>query len=363
MPTPGKHLTPEDRLCITTMRKSGLSYRDISKKTRVPLATVHATVQNVQQWAKCPNSSKLGEEKKGRGRPRITTEDQDQAMIDEALSNRFASYEAIQEKIAPGVSVVTVKRRFSERNLRKWIAKRRTRLDPSDAEKRLAWAHAHEHWTKLDWLTKCMWGDEVTVERGGGRRPRWVFRYPHEKWHSECIDPDVRTSEKKVSQMMTGCFSGSGLGMLVPVFKDPESAGVTGRSIIKEFDTFFMDVWNDAFEGAGGGDFFFIIDNARTHLPLKRWLLEKGVRLKEIPPYSPDLNPIEHIWSLLKHLMHKFYSHLYKLKGEQIVKKELEEAIVHCWELLKSPIFQSLAESMVDRVQAVIEADGWYTKY
>ena len=99
-----------------------------------------------------------------------------------------------------------------------------------------------------------MWGDEVTVERGGGRRPRWVFRYPHEKWHSDCINPDTRTSEKKVSQMMTGCFSGSGLGMLVRVFKDPESVGVTGRSIIKEFDTFFMDVVRrtDSLDTLGG---------------------------------------------------------------------------------------------------------------
>src|SRR5437879_5111861 len=157
-----------------------------------------------------------------------------------------------------------------------------------------------------------MWGDEVMVEQGGGRQPRWVFRYPHEKWHSDCINSVETTSEKKVSQMMTGCFSGSGLGMFVPVFKDPESAGVTGRSIIKELNTFFLDVWKNGCNAAEGY-FFFIIDNARTHLPLKRWLLEKGVRLKEIPPYSPDLNPIEHIWSLLKNLPHKFYSHLYKL--------------------------------------------------
>ena len=284
-------------------------------------------------------------------------------MIDEALSNRFTSYEAVQEKIAPHVSVSTVKRRFSERHLRKWIAKRHSRLDPGDAEKRLTWALAHQHWTKRDWVRKCLWGDEVTVERGGGRWPRWVFHYPHEKWDNDCIDPDMRTSEQKVSQMMSGCFTGSGLGMLVPVFKDPESAGVTGRSLIKEFNTFFIYVWNEALKAAKGEDLFFIIDNARAHFPLKRWLLEKGVKLKEIPPYSPDLDPIEHIWSLLKHLLHKFYSHLYKSKGKEIVKKELEEAIVHCWELLKSSVFQSLAESIVDRVQAVIEADGWYTKY
>ena len=49
MPATVKMPTPEDRLCITTMRKSGLSYRDISKKkTCVPLATAHVTVQIVK---------------------------------------------------------------------------------------------------------------------------------------------------------------------------------------------------------------------------------------------------------------------------------------------------------------------------
>jgi len=192
---------------------------------------VHDTIKNMQ---KRPD----GDERKGRGRPRLTTEAQDDAMADEALSNRFTSYEAIQSKIAPEVSVITVKRRLSERNLRKWAAKKRTRLDPADAEKRLAWATAHEHWTKLDWVQKCMWGDEVTVERGGGKRRRWVFRYPHEKWHSDCIDPEVRTGEHKISQMMTGCFQGRRWGMFVPVFKDPDSVGVTGRSLINEFEIF-----------------------------------------------------------------------------------------------------------------------------
>ena len=49
----------------------------------------------------------------------------------------------------------------------------------------------------------------------------------------------------------------------------------------------------------GEKETFLIIDNAGTHLPFMRWLRSKGVTLKEIAPYSPDLNSIEHIWSLI----------------------------------------------------------------
>jgi len=45
------------------------------------------------------------------------------------------------------------------------------------------------------------------------------------------------------------------------------------------------------------------------------------------------------------------------------VKKVIQEAISDCWELLYPKVFDTLAGSMVDRVEAIIKADGWYTKY
>ncbi|RPB06205.1 hypothetical protein L873DRAFT_31200 [Choiromyces venosus 120613-1] len=166
--------------------------------------------------------------------------------------------------------------------------------------------------------------------------------------------------------MMSGCFMGRNLGMFIPVFPDPTSArgGVTSKSLIKEFEVYFMDVWEAALTTSDNREVYFIIDNARVHGPLKDWLTQRGVQFKNIPPYSPDLNPIDHIWSLVKNLLQKFYPELYKFKGPvEVVKKQIEDAIIHCWELLSPEIFEQLAETMVHRVKAVIEADGWYTKY
>src|SRR5437868_9158318 len=98
--------------------------------------------------------------------------------------------------------------------------------------------------------------------------------------------------------MITTFFYGQKSGLFLPGFPDPNSTarGVTSKSIIQVHDQYsFLDVWEEIKAEMEGEEIFLIIDNARTHLFFIKWLRSKGVTLKEIPPYSPDLNPIEHI--------------------------------------------------------------------
>lgn len=51
-----------------------------------------------------------------------------------------------------------------------------------------------------------------------------------------------------------------------------------------------------------------VMDNLRQHhAPLVRELIEaEGAELVFLPPYSPDLSPIEPCWSFVKHYLRKF---------------------------------------------------------
>lgn len=50
-----------------------------------------------------------------------------------------------------------------------------------------------------------------------------------------------------------------------------------------------------------------MMDNAKPHCveEVRELIESKGARLVYLPPYSPDLNPIELAWSNIKHYLRK----------------------------------------------------------
>ena len=87
----------------------------------------------------------------------------------------------------------------------------------------------------------------------------------------------------------------------------------------------------------------------------KKWHQDRGVKLFEgWPRNSPDLNPIENLWSQMKNLQrHKRATSIAGLK--RIAKK--------VWDNITPEYLQSLYESMPRRMQAVVNAQGGHTKY
>lgn len=102
----------------------------------------------------------------------------------------------------------------------------------------------------------------------------------------------------------------------------------------------------------------FMQDSAPCHtaLSIRKFLMEKNIPLLPWPGNSPDLNPIENLWSIVKR----------RIRSENITTKlQLIDRLISVWhrdeEVQKICI--SAIESMPRRINAVINAKGGPTKY
>jgi transposase len=85
------------------------------------------------------------------------------------------------------------------------VARRKPPLSEVNRTKRLAFAHAHAAWTKLQW-DSILWTDETWVT-GGTHRPVYVTRRRGEEYNDTCV---VDAYRKKKGWMFWGSFSGFG---------------------------------------------------------------------------------------------------------------------------------------------------------
>ena len=146
---------------------------------------------------------------------------------------------------------------------------------------------------------------------------------------------------------------------LVIMKRDDEAAknGYTARSYIQVLDSQLSDEWFEEMQ--------FVQDNAPIHTAniVKDWFARHPISLVEWPPYSPDLNPIEQVWKMLKQQVLERYPHLAEAgKGAEVVE-EFKEALRETWRLMDQSKIDNIIKSMTTRINAVREAEGWYTRF
>ncbi len=96
-------------------------------------------------------------------------------------------------------------------------------------------------------------------------------------------------------------------------------------------------------------------DNDLKHTSKTTTALLKKLRVKVMdwPSISPDLNPIEHLWGILKR----------KVKERKVSNIHQLCDVVIEWKRIPEATCEALVNSMPKRVKKVLENNGGHTKY
>lgn len=146
---------------------------------------------------------------------------------------------------------------------------------------------------------------------------------------------------------------------LIPLFRHLKTArgAVNAIRILETYQRYLPVLISDPHEA------IFMHDGASTHTAniVRDWLREQRFEVMEWPPYSPDLNPIEHLWSLLKDKVLELFPELYTMPNNDDTRWYLIGCAQQEWSAIDPQILRNLCDSMSRRVQAILEAEGWYS--
>jgi len=102
-------------------------------------------------------------------------------------------------------------------------------------------------------------------------------------------------------------------------------------------------------------------DNAFIHTAkaMALWFRENDINVMEWSSYSLDLNPIEHLWFLLKEHVYKINPNIQNVTDdEKKIKTTLFDALYKAWKALNDYYLHDLVWSIKRRVKALIASKG-----
>jgi len=153
-----------------------------------------------------------------------------------------------------------------------------------------------------------------------------------------------------LSIMVWGCMSQDGVGCLQVL-----NGMVNAEKYVKDvIQSKLLASARDIF--GANQPLIFQQDGAPCHTAKKcqSWFNENNIKVLEWPGNSPDLNPIENLWSRLKRAA---------VAKHPSNKQQLIEAVINSWFHIIAPEDQQKLVDSMHRCEAVIKARGYPTRY
>ena len=266
----------------------------------------------------------------------------------QSKKTRRMTYQQLADTLFPEqeVGADAIKYALRSRGYKRYVAFRNPPLSEANRVARLAWARSHINWT-IDQWRQILWSDETWVIAGNHRRT-YITRKPDEGLIPNCVE------EKKPRQsgwMFWGCFHSNIKGPGIFWEKD---WGTINQYTYQAHTVPVIEGWMRMNPGLK-----FMQDKAPGHNAkgTVEELEERGIEIIEWPAFSPDLNPIESLWNEMKDWISATYI------DRNVPLDEIRRQVKEAWEAIGEETLEELLQTMPQRCQAVIDANGMHTKW
>ncbi|UYV60951.1 hypothetical protein LAZ67_1002910 [Cordylochernes scorpioides] len=319
---------------VIGLKRAGWSIRQIAADTHLGASTVHRLWR---RWLEQGNVAIY----RNVGATRVTSARVDRRILRQAVAAPQATCTAIlqhvQDTLDHSISTRTISRRLVANGLHSCRPLRRLPLTPPNRRQRLEWCRARSTWM-TEWH-RVVFSDESRFCLSSDSRRVRVWRRRGERSNPAAIVERPTVRQRGI--MVWGAIAYDSRSPLLRI-----QGTMTAQRYV---DDVLRPVTLPYLQGVPNA--LYQQDNARPHTARISQQALQDVQMLPLPPYSPDLSPIEHVWDIIGRRLHALPQPRSEDELWQMVERE--------WRANPQDAIRTLIDSLPRRVAACIAVRGF----